>query len=80
MRACKGEVPKAVLISVLFFCRMDKLVSAIQTHSGSEQDLKQLKTLLQKEENVFMKNLSVLDEVLAALDPTAHSLGYTFVL
>ncbi len=59
---------------------MDKLVNAIQSLSSSDQDLKQLKTLLQKEEVVFGKNLGVLDDALQALDPAIHSIGYAYIL
>jgi len=55
-------------------------VLAIQSGSSNEQDLKQLKTTLLKEEVVFSKNLNLLDDVLAALDPSAHSLGYVVIL
>jgi len=59
---------------------MDKLVAAIQNYSNSEQDLKQLKNILNKDEAVFQKSLNVLDDVLSVLDPATHSLGYVFVL
>jgi COP9 signalosome complex subunit 3 len=59
---------------------MDKIVGSIQALSSGEQDLKQLKTLLNKEEGVLLKSLPILDEVLNALDPGVHSLGYVFVL
>jgi len=60
---------------------MDKLVNQIQNLSnGSDQELKQLRTLLSKEENVIYKNLNQLDEVLNVLDPSAHSLGFAHVL
>jgi len=59
---------------------MDKLVNAIQGLSSSESDLKQLKTLLQKEEAVLAKNVNLLDEALQVLDPAIHSIGYAFIL
>lgn len=59
---------------------MDKLVNAIHALSGSEQDLKNLKATLNKEEQVITKHLNVLDDVLAALDPAAFSLGYAYIL
>eukprot|EP01115_Flamella_aegyptia_P011108 TRINITY_DN50800_c0_g1_i2.p1 TRINITY_DN50800_c0_g1~~TRINITY_DN50800_c0_g1_i2.p1 ORF type:complete len:207 (+),score=72.26 TRINITY_DN50800_c0_g1_i2:40-660(+) len=60
---------------------MDKLVGAIQSvNPQNESELKQLRSLLQKEEATLIKNLSVLDDVLNALDPVTHSLGYAFIL
>ncbi len=60
---------------------MDKLVNAIQTLStNNETDLKQLRTVLLKEENVLLKNMGSLDDVLGFLDPAVHSLGYTIIL
>lgn len=59
---------------------MEKLISAIQALSASEQDLKQLKNILYKDEGIFNKNLSSLDEALNNLDPASHSLGYVFIL
>jgi len=59
---------------------MDKIVGAIQGLSNSDPELKQLKTLLMKEENVILKSFNVLDDVLGVLDPVAHSLGYAYVL
>jgi len=59
---------------------MDKIVGNIQGLSGSEGDLKQLKTFLGKEEGILFKNIPVLDEVLNVLDPSVHSLGYAFIL
>lgn len=54
-------------------------MTAIQS-SVTPADLKQLKTLLSKEETILLKNLPVLDEVLNILDPAAHSLGWTYIL
>jgi len=59
---------------------MDKIVNAIQNLSGSDSDLKNLKTILYKEETLIQKNLSVLDEVLNVLDPANHSLGWAHIL
>jgi len=59
---------------------MDKLLGAIQSLSSNENDLKQLKNLLQKEETIFLKNLSVLDEALNVLDFFDHSLGVVYIL
>lgn len=58
---------------------MDKLVNHIQ-QAQTEHDLKQLKSLLSKEESVISKNQSQLDEVLNILDPAQHSLGWAFIL
>lgn len=59
---------------------MDKIVGAIQGLSSTEQDLKTLRSILSKEENTIVKHLPYLDEVLQFLDPSAHSLGYAFIL
>jgi len=53
----------------------------IQTLSSSnEQDLKQLRSILSKEENLIAKSMHLLDEVLNVLDPAAHSLGCAYIL
>jgi hypothetical protein len=59
---------------------MDKIVGTIQNLSSTESDLKQLKVLLGKEENLILKSIPVLDEVLNVLDPSVHSLGWAFIL
>eukprot|EP01118_Nematostelium_gracile_P013102 TRINITY_DN48_c0_g1_i2.p1 TRINITY_DN48_c0_g1~~TRINITY_DN48_c0_g1_i2.p1 ORF type:complete len:432 (+),score=110.17 TRINITY_DN48_c0_g1_i2:69-1364(+) len=59
---------------------MDKLVNSILSLSGSEADLKQLKTILNKEESLIAKNLGSIDDVLGTLDPGSHSLGYAYFL
>ncbi|PRP82268.1 COP9 signalosome complex subunit 3-like [Planoprotostelium fungivorum] len=57
---------------------MDKLVANIQENSGTEGGLKQLKILLNKDDQY--RQSPFLDEALNTLDPCAHSLGYTFLL
>lgn len=62
---------------------MDKIINNIQALSTTETDLKQLKVLLSKDEatTVISKNVAALDDILmGALDPTAHSMGYAFLL
>jgi len=59
---------------------MDKLVGSIQSLSNSDNDLKNLKNLLHKDEAVFTKNLHILDDVMSVLDPATHTLGYSYVL
>jgi hypothetical protein len=60
---------------------MDKLVGAIQqTNVNNETELKQLRSILHKEEQILIKNLPVLDDVLNVLDPSVHSLAYAFIL
>jgi COP9 signalosome complex subunit 3 len=59
---------------------MDKIVSQIQALSSTEADLKQLRTNLQKGEEVIVKNINVVDDVLAQLDPSLFGLGWTFLL
>jgi COP9 signalosome complex subunit 3 len=59
---------------------LNKLVTTIQALSGSEADLKSLKTQLTKSEDVLLKNLGMLDDALSNLDPSRHSLGWLFIL
>lgn len=59
---------------------LNKIVTTIQGLSGSEADLKQLKTQLTKAEDAFTKNLGNLDDALSTLDPSRHSLGWLFIL
>jgi len=54
---------------------LNKLVNQIQTF-----DWKVLKPILQKEEMTLLKNIHFLDDVLNALDPQRHTLGYIFIL
>ena len=59
---------------------LNKIVTTIQGLSGTEADLKQLKTHLTKAEEVLVKNLALLDDALSSLDPSRHSLGWLFIL
>eukprot|EP00727_Mastigamoeba_balamuthi_P004905 m51a1_g14412 putative cop9 signalosome complex subunit 3 (629) ;mRNA; r:441879-445489 len=61
---------------------MDKLVGDIQALSakGGEGDLRTLYERLSKSEELLAKHLNALDDVLEALSPAAHSLGYAVVL
>lgn len=60
---------------------MDKLITAIQTTDvNSEKDLKNLRSTLQKAEEVLFKHLPHLDEALSILDPKIHTLGWMYIL
>ncbi len=60
---------------------MNPLVMQIQALSGTNsEDMKQLKTLLSKNEEMLLKNFDKLDEALAILDPATQSLGYMYFL
>jgi hypothetical protein len=60
---------------------MNQLVVQIQALSGSNvEDLKQLKTLLSKNDEQLAKNCDKLDEYLNILDPATQSLGFMFFL
>jgi len=47
---------------------------------NNDNDLKQLRGFLMKEESTLMRNLNVLDESLAVINPANQSLIYTFLL
>jgi hypothetical protein len=60
---------------------MDKLITSIQTTDiNSEKELKALKAILQKSEEVLFKNLPHLDDALSILDPKIHTLGWMYIL
>ena len=59
---------------------MNKIVDQIQSLSNSMEELKQLKTILLKEEMLLQKNIGVLDDVLNILNAQHHSLAYTIIL
>jgi COP9 signalosome complex subunit 3 len=59
---------------------MDGIINSIQAMSASTEDLKQLKALLSKQEDVIAKALPALDDAIAVLDPANHGLGYVFLL
>jgi COP9 signalosome complex subunit 3 len=60
---------------------MDKLITSIQTTDvNSEKELKALKSILQKSEEVLFKNLPHLDDALSILDPKIHTLGWMYIL
>ena len=60
---------------------LNKLITTIQgLSSDNEGDLKQLKTNLNKFEEVLVKSVNVLDDALTVLDPNRHSLGWLFIL
>jgi len=59
---------------------LNRIVTSIQALSGNEADLKQLKVLLTKSEDVLLKNIGMLDDALSSLDPSKHSLGWLYIL
>lgn len=59
---------------------MDKIVEKILSSSSTENDLKQLKLFLLKEESSLSKYLNNIDDALNSLDLVQHSLGYAFLL
>lgn len=59
---------------------LNKLITNIQGLSDSDADLKQLKTLLNKNEEAMAKNTNLLEDALGTLDPHRHSLGWLFLL
>jgi COP9 signalosome complex subunit 3 len=59
---------------------LNKLITTIQGLSDTDNDLKQLKTLLNKYEEVLVKNSNLLEEALNTLDPNRHSLGWLYIL
>jgi hypothetical protein len=59
---------------------MNGIINSIQAMSASTEDLKQLKALLLKQEDVIAKALPALDDAIAVLDPANHGLGYVFLL
>jgi hypothetical protein len=59
---------------------MEKIVSQIQALSSTEADLKQLRSNLQKSEDMIAKNINAVDDALSALDPSLFGLGWTFLL
>lgn len=59
---------------------LNKLITTIQGLSDNESDLKQLKTQLNKFEEVLVKNTNLLEDALNTLDPNRHSLGWLFIL
>jgi COP9 signalosome complex subunit 3 len=59
---------------------LNKLITTIQGLSDNENDLKSLKTQLNKFEEVLVKNSNLLEDALNTLDPNRHSLGWLFIL
>lgn len=59
---------------------LNKLITTIQGLSDNENDLKSLKTQLNKFEEVLVKNNNLLEDALNTLDPNRHSLGWLFIL
>jgi len=60
---------------------MDKVISSIQSvDPNSEKELRTLKGILLKADEVLFKNLPHLDEALAILDPSAHTMGWIAIL
>lgn len=55
-------------------------MSQIQALSSTEADLKQLRSNLQKSEDMIAKNINAVDDALSALDPSLFGLGWTFLL
>jgi hypothetical protein len=58
---------------------MEKIVASIQ-QATTEAELKSLKSYLAKEDETIKRNVAILDDALAVLDPAAYSLGYAFLL
>lgn len=59
---------------------LNKLITTIQGLSDNENDLKQLKTQLNKFEEVLVKNSNLLEDALGTLDPNRHCLGWLYFL
>jgi hypothetical protein len=59
---------------------METLVEAITAHSGTPAGLDQLHGILKSQDSFLASNLAQLPNVLETLDPTAHSLGYLYIL
>jgi hypothetical protein len=59
---------------------LNKLITTIQGLSDNEGDLKNLKTQLNKFEEVLVKNSNLLEDALNTLDPNRHCLGWLFIL
>jgi len=60
---------------------MDKLLTAIERCDyDDKKDVGNLKTLLVKSQDVFLKNLPALDDALSILSPKEHTLGWIFIL
>jgi len=57
---------------------MDKVIENIRENSQSERALKDLKIFLSKDD--FYKSSPHVEEALATLDPSIHTLGYTYLL
>jgi COP9 signalosome complex subunit 3 len=61
--------------------KMDKIIGSIQScDPNSEKELRNLRTILQKSDDVLFKNLPHLDDALAMLDPGIHTLGWIAIL
>ena len=59
---------------------MDAISHHIINTQCNEADLKQLNLSLKDKEDMISNNLSQLDDVMATLDPAAHTLGMVYML
>ena len=59
---------------------LQQLLQAIRDNSSRSQDLKQLLQQLKVSEETLKSQAAHLPDALAQIDPTAHSLGYLFLL
>ena len=70
-----------------YFCfmkkkiEMDKVISAIKDCPNTESDLRNLRSLLLKEEGTILKHFNAVDDILQSIiDPSQHTLAYIFFL